>query len=387
MKRVLLAAVCQLSAAFVIGAAFIFAATGSVQAQTIAGTWQGSLPIYVGGQGSAYNNGQPRVAFTIEKSADGAFRGEIAFIDRGATTPLSSVTFAAPEASFAESGAGFTFRGKLSADGKSIAGTWTQGNQSFPLTLKLATADTLWVREGPAPLKPMAADADPAYEVATIKPATADEQHPIFDLRTRRFNATGTSAKELIKIAWNVRGRQVIGGPAWIEEKKYDIAAEPDTAGLPSEEQSRTMVRKLLAERFNLAAHTGQQVYPVLALTLDTKAPRPVPADPNFIGSGGMSGRRDGDEIVLQFSGTTIPQMLAFVMNTFQDRQLVDETGLTGIYNITLRIAIPSPGPVSSDDIGAALIEAAEHAGFKFIAKKEAIPIVIIDHIDPPTPN
>jgi uncharacterized protein (TIGR03435 family) len=147
------------------------------------------------------------------------------------------------------------------------------------------------------------------------------------------------------------------------------------------------MVRKLLAERFNLAAHTGQQVYPVLALTLDTKAPRPVPADPNFIGSGGMSGRRDGDEIVLQFSGTTIPQMLAFVMNTFQDRQLVDETGLTGIYNITLRIAIPSPGPVSSDDIGAALIEAAEHAGFKFIAKKEAIPIVIIDHIDPPTPN
>ena len=54
------------------------------------------------------------------------------------------------------------------------------------------------------------------------------------------------------------------------------------------------------------------------------------------------NGRRDGDDIVLQFSGTTIPQFLAFVMNTFQDKQLVDETGL---------------------------------------------PVVIIDHIDPPTPN
>ena len=34
-----------------------------------------------------------------------------------------------------------TFRGKLSADGKSIAGTWTQGNQSFPVSFALATPE------------------------------------------------------------------------------------------------------------------------------------------------------------------------------------------------------------------------------------------------------
>jgi uncharacterized protein (TIGR03435 family) len=372
-------------------AVFILAAMAPLHAQSIAGTWEGALPMYGAAQGaSVYGN--PRIVFTIEKSADGSFHGGITFIDRGATVPLTSVTFSAPDVAFAESSAAFTYRGKLSADGQSITGTWTQSNQSFPLTLHFATADALSTREAPAPPAPMAADADPSYEVATIKPSTPDEQHPIFNLRAHRFNATGTSAKELIKVAWNIRGRQVIGGPPWLEDKKYDIVAEPDTPGLPSEEQSRAMVRKLLIERFHLVAHTGQQDYPVLALTLDPKAPRPVPSDPNFNPSGAMSFRRDGDDVVLQFSGTTIQQMLAFIMNTFQNRQLVDETGLSGAYNVTLRIALLAPsaansGQVSSDDVGSALVEAAQHAGFKFISKKEPLPVVIIDHIELPTPN
>ena len=126
----------------------------------------------------------------------------------------------------------------------------------------------------------MAADADPSYEVATIKPATADEQHPIFNLRAHKFNATGTSAKELIKVAWNIRGRQVIGGPPWLEDKKFDIVAEPDTPGLPSEEQSRLMVRKLLTERFHLLAHTDQQIIPSSPSPSIPKPLAPFPATP-----------------------------------------------------------------------------------------------------------
>ncbi|MGA3131895.1 MAG: TIGR03435 family protein [Terracidiphilus sp.] len=373
----------MLAAVFVLAAAFT-----PLQAQSIAGTWQGTLSIPT--QQGASVNRNPRLVFTIEKSADGGFRGGITYIDFGSSIPLTSVTFSAQDVTFAQSDAGFSFRGKLSADGQFITGTWMQGDRSLPLTLQLATADTLWKREGSA-LPSMAADADPSYEVATIKPATADEQHPVFDLRAHRFNATGTSAKELIKVAWNIRGRQVIGGPLWLDDKKFDIVAEPDTPGRPSETQSRVMVRKLLVERFHLQAHTSQQDYPVLALTLDPKAPRPAPSDPKFSDNVSMYGRRDGDDIVVHISGATIPQMLGFIMNTFQARQLVDETGLTGTYNITLRIAIPAPSPnqppVGDEDIGNALVQAAQQAGFKFIAKKEPLQVVIIDHIDPPTPN
>ena len=337
-------------------AAGVMALLGTaLSAQSIAGTWQGTLPIAATGQGTGPSAGNPRIVFTIEKNSDGALHGRMTTIDRGASLVLTSVTFSALNVTFS-AGDALNYRGKLSADGKSIAGSWTQGTQSLPLNLELATAETLWKPERPAALPAMAANADPSFEVAIIKPTGPDENETLFDLRARNFSAQHTSAKELIKIAYNVRGRQVIGGPAWLEETKFDVLGKPDTPGQPSEAQNRAMVHKLLTERFHLVSHTDQQPYAVLALTLDPKSPLPSPSDPNLNNNGGISTRRDGDDIVLQFSGTTIPQLVAFVMNTFQDKQVVDETGLTGIYDITLRLAGLAQGQISSDDIGNALI-------------------------------
>jgi uncharacterized protein (TIGR03435 family) len=365
----------------------LLAAVSSLHAQAIAGTWQGTLQIADTGQGSTGGSGL-RIVFTVDKKPDGSLHGAMTLIDRGNSIPLTSTTFSAPNVTFALSEE-VNFRGKLSADGQSIAGTWTEGPQSFPLALSLATPDTLWKREGPAALPPMVANADPSFEVATIKPAKLDEQHALYDLRARQFNATGMTATELIKVAYNVRGRQVLGGPPWLNETRYDVVAEPDTPGLPSEDQSRLMVHKLLTERFHLVSHTDRQPFPVMALALDPKGPHPTPSDPNLNSNSGMSGRRDGDDIVIQFSGTTIHDFLAWIMNTFQDKQLVDETGLTGIYDITLRLTgVAAQGaPVSSDEYGNALVIAAQHAGFKFLSKKEPLPVIVVDRIDPPTPN
>ena len=238
-----------------------------------------------------------------------------------------------------------------------------------------------------AGLAPMAANADPSYEVATIKPSNPDLQHSLYDLRTRDLKGTGFTVTELIKIAYNVRGRQVLGGPPWLNQTRYDILAKPDTPGQPSVDQTRLMVHKLLTERFHLVSHTSQQDFPVLALTLDPKAPRPTPSDPKLNPNSGMSGRRDGDDMVLQFSGTTIHDLVGFVMNTFQSKQLVDETGLTGTYDITLRLAGLAEGRASDDDIGAALVVATQHAGFKLVSRKAPLPVVVVDHVDPPTPN
>lgn len=359
----------------------------TLHAQSIVGTWQGTLTIPSTAQGPGPAGGPPRIVFIIGKNPDGSFHGGLTFIDLGNSAPFTSVAISASDVTLTQNAAGLTYRGKLSADGKSIAGTWAQGNQSLPLNLQLATADTLWKPEGAAAIPAMAANADPSFEVATIKPTGPDENNTIFDLRARKFTTQHTSAKELIKIAYNVRGRQVLGGPPWLEETKYDIVAEPDTPGKPSEAQTRVMVHKLLNERFHLVSHTEQQDFPVLALTLDPKAPPPTPSDPNLKGNNGMFGRRDGDDVIFQFSGTTIPQLLGFIMNTFQDKQLVDETGLTGTYDITFRLAGFGQGPVSSDAMGSALVVAAQHAGFKLVAKKAPLTVVVVDHIDPPTPN
>ncbi len=57
---------------------------------------------------------------------------------------------------------GGTFEGKLSEDGKTITGTWTQGTQPLPLTLVRATPETAWDNPAPPPPKRIPADASHA---------------------------------------------------------------------------------------------------------------------------------------------------------------------------------------------------------------------------------
>ena len=108
--------------------------------------------------------------------------------------------------------ADISYRGKLSADGKSITGVWTQGNQSSPLTLVLATPETLWTYSGPAPMPPMAATADPAFEVATIKPSQGSAKESSYGFKGARFAAENESVTDLIKFAYKVQDRQIDGG-------------------------------------------------------------------------------------------------------------------------------------------------------------------------------
>jgi len=373
MKRALLAS-----------ALFALAAAVSLHAQTappdLVGTWQGTLALP--------NGNSTRVAFSFAKNPDGSLHGGVKFVDSGAGLVLTSIAFTAPDLTATQSMVSMTFQGKLSADGHSIVGAWSQAGRAMPLTLALAAPAEIWKPAGPAA---MAADADPSYEVAVIKPALPEEQHPIWNLQAPEFHATGTNTAELIKMVYKIRGRQILNAPPWVEADKFDIIAKPDTPGVPSEDQSRVMIRKLLTERFHLVCHTATQDFPVLVMSLDPKGPRPTPSDPNFNVHGGMIMHQNGDDIEIHISGVTMHEFVTDLMNRYRDRQIVDETGLTGTYDITLHLppaALQGIGDGGAEDeVGSDYIAAAEHAGFKFVAKKASQPVVIVDHIDPPTPN
>jgi uncharacterized protein (TIGR03435 family) len=383
MKRALLGRAAFALISFVV-ISFFQAATVALHAQSntssIAGTWQGALALP--------NGNSVRVAFSIAKNPDGLLHGGIRYVDSNAGLVFSSITFSAPDLAVTQSMVNMAYHGKLSADGQSIIGTWSQGDRTLPLTLTLATPASLWKAAGPPP---MASDADPSYEVAVIKPALPEEQHPIWNMQAPEFHATGTNAAELIKMVYKIRGRQIMNAPSWVEASKFDITAKPDTPGVPTDDQTRIMIRKLLTERFHLVCHTATQDFPVLVMTLDPKGPRPVPSDPNFNARGGMLLQRDGDDMQLHLSGVTMQEFLKDLMDRYRDKQIVDETGLTGTHDITLHLppaALQGIGDGGAEEeVGTDYIAAAEHAGFKFVSKKVPTPVVIIDHIDPPTPN
>ena len=210
-------------------------------------------------------------------------------------SPSPSITFTAPDITIDQVNLDISFKGRLAADGKSITGTWTQERQSYPLTLTLATPETLFKRSGPAPLPPMSPTADPAFEVATIKPTPPGSNDSSSHFRTRDFAAKNRSVQSLIEFAYQVQDRQISGGPAWMADTKFDLAGEPDAPGLPSIDQYRLMIKKLLASRFNLHFHIVQQIFPVYALTRDANAPALHHSDPELdSGSCYMSATDDG---------------------------------------------------------------------------------------------
>ena len=352
----------------------------ALHAQSIAGTWQGTLS-------PPNSTNSARLVFTIAKNPDASLRGGLKYIDNDFGFAFSSVTFAAPNLTLAQDSIGLTFQAKLSADGQTLTGTWASRPGIAPHALARHARHT-WKPAGPPP---WATNADPSYEVAVIKPAPPEEQHPVYNLTGPEFHATGTSAGELIKIVYKIRGRQILNMAPWVADAKFDITAKPDTPGVASEDQTRIMVKKLLADRFHLVCHTGTQDYPSLAMTLDPKGPHPTPSDPDLGGHNTIIGRQEGGEIVLHLTGATMQFFLKTLMDRYRDKQIVDETGLTGTYDITLRLPVAAMQGIgdggAEEETGSDYISAAEKAGFKFVSRKETLPVVIIDHIDPPTPN
>ena len=114
--------------------AFVALLGSSLHAQDIAGDWQGTLKI---GDGL-------RIILHIVKGDNGGWNGVMYSIDQ--TTdgiPVSSLTMQGTDLKFSVEQIRSSYEGKLSPDGNSIAGTWTQG-APLPLDLQRATKETAW---------------------------------------------------------------------------------------------------------------------------------------------------------------------------------------------------------------------------------------------------
>jgi non-heme chloroperoxidase len=115
-------------------AALVILARG-VYAQNIAGDWQGTL--HAGPQ-------QLRLIVQIAKSDSGGWTAKLYSIDQTTEPiPVSSVALEGPNVKLSVDAVRGTYEGKLSSDGNSIKGTWTQA-APLPLDLERATKETAW---------------------------------------------------------------------------------------------------------------------------------------------------------------------------------------------------------------------------------------------------
>jgi pimeloyl-ACP methyl ester carboxylesterase len=112
-------------------AIFLFAATVT-RAQEIAGDWQGALSV-----GAA----ELRLVLHVTRASDGSLKATLDSIDQPGANgiPVNSITLKDSKLNLEVQTVHGTYEGKVSPDGKTISGMWTQ-NQPLPLEFKRATA-------------------------------------------------------------------------------------------------------------------------------------------------------------------------------------------------------------------------------------------------------
>ena len=250
-------------------------------------------------------------------------------------------------------------------------------------------------RASPPP-KRIPADANPTFEVATIKPTQEGTRFSIHPTGSGELVATDASLAYLIKFAYEVHPRQITKGPAWLDTDKYDLTAKPDIEGQPSLKQMRVMVQKLLADRFQLTFHREKIELPVYAVTVARGGPSLPLTTPIPDGNPGYGGGPGGMRVV----NSTIAEFISFVLNDSIGLPVVDQTGLgSARYNFVLKwtpdASQSQPGgmpagapPADNADAPPDIFTAMQQQlGLKLESTKALVDVMVIDHVEKPSPN
>jgi uncharacterized protein (TIGR03435 family) len=278
-----------------------------------------------------------------------------------------------------------------------MAGTWTQGGQPFPLTLLRATPETAWeIPDAPKPPKPMAVDADPSFDVATIKPnPSGAAQIQGLTLKGRHVVVNNGSLNDLVTFAYSLQVKQVVNGTGWMDNDRYDIDALPDQPGMPNLEQTRTMVRKLLTDRFALKFHHEKRDLAAYVLTVGKTGQKLTPTQVKGVDSGFFYAQGIGG-LTLHLVNGTMKDFADFLQMIVLDKPVVNRTGIPGRFDNNVTFTPDDsqfnghPPKIKASDVSEApnLFDAIQQQlGLKLTAEKTAVDVLVIDHVEKPSPN
>ncbi len=264
------------------------------------------------------------------------------------------------------------------------------------LSAKLDTAITMNV-DSPGQLgKPATTNKDTAVDlpplaVATIKPVAFADSDPM----ATQFSDDGVSFRG-VPIAMIVQQAflpqvalydrnddRIVGLPSWTKSERYDVEAKVDYEDVPkwkalSLTQKSLALQPLLVKRFNLQFHHETRERPTYSLVVAKNGPKLHKAqhvETNPSGTSSPDGTGDKDQSTVTPGKIVLKESsLSLLANLLPSQGLshtvVDKTGLTDLYDITLRW---SPADVGSSDASLPPLFTAlqEQLGLKFGIQQE----------------
>jgi uncharacterized protein (TIGR03435 family) len=241
------------------------------------------------------------------------------------------------------------------------------------------------------------------YDVASIKPHKGDDPGSARNVPDGMV-ARNIALYSFVAAAYGVDFVSLKGAPDWLYRDKFDIDFKMDPTvadaykqlSLPERKLAQEhMLQALFQERMKLAVHIEMKEGPSYALVVmqgGLKFHRT--ADANTTGGKFSIEAGDGGVLIATAHGARIDRLV----NTLTDRMgvpVIDQTGLVGLYDFTLKFASArvaeaqaagnsAPVPETAPELATAI---QEQLGLKLERTKGPIKIVVIDHIERPSAN
>jgi uncharacterized protein (TIGR03435 family) len=178
-------------------------------------------------------------------------------------------------------------------------------------------------------------------------------------------------------------GHSPCGGGSYANTYAVEATMPPDT----TEAQACQMMQTLLADRFKLAVHWQTKNMPIYALVVarggfklrpdDPSDKTPTPPDANRCPVDDLACQR-----ILGLDGPVSD--LAGMLGNSAGRPVVDQTGLTAKYKINLEWASETAGDSSLPALSTAL---QEQLGLELKSATGPVDVLVVDHVEKPTPN
>jgi uncharacterized protein (TIGR03435 family) len=236
---------------------------------------------------------------------------------------------------------------------------------------------------------PLCAQPIESFDVASIRPSDpkVSDAMRAETLPGGRFLVRNATLRWLIEYAYEAKDYLLTGAPDWLMEK-YDIDAKGTTTAELTDAELRVPVRALLADRLKLKVHREMKELPVFALAIAKGGPR-------------LHGSAEGTTREVKWVGHNklvaqriSMKILGNLLSPHPDfrRTVIDETGLTGEFDVTLEWfpfpGIPPAGTTPSVIEGPSIYQALQdQLGLRLVPKRAADDIIVIDHVERPSEN
>jgi uncharacterized protein (TIGR03435 family) len=189
---------------------------------------------------------------------------------------------------------------------------------------------------------------------------------------------------------------QITGMPDWVMQERYDIVAKVGDADMAEWQKPaaqklmlQAMLQSMFAERCKMVVHRETKETAVSFLVLGKSGPKFKETDPAETHAGvtmPFGGVMSPDPSGMKMYGVSMETLATFLTQMGGDggRQIVDKTGLTGNYDVVMRMRERmEPG----SDPGMMVPMMLDDLGLKLEPGKAVVEKLVIDHMERPSAN